>query len=96
MIIKKMFDRKSKYWVNDLGDNIYAVLLQKKFFNYMFGVKGYVFLGDVCENLGIRLEHGLYDLGWSKRNGDDRIDISFSNIEDTDNLEIIFECYPII
>lgn len=94
MIIKKKFDQLSSSWTEDVKFNEVFLKSQQTYFHDILKHRGYVFLRDIYEALGIEISRESCIYGWTKvRNN---IEFDFSQIGTTADFELIFKCHPII
>lgn len=97
-IIKKRFDSGCPSWEKEVKFNEYFLKAQQNYFTEMMQAQGFVFLRDVYMGLGLATTKESCILGWVKGvvKEKDYVNFSYSQIEDTSDFELIFECYPIL
>lgn len=97
MIIKKKFDCTNINWGKDPKFNEMFLKSKLYYFNDMLNWSGAVLLRDLYMDLGLETTAESCINGWVKGIGkDDFVKFSFSQIYDTPDFELIFECYPIL
>jgi len=75
----KLFDQFSPYWAEEAEYNYAWLRHQQDWFNSLLDMRGYVFLNEVYETLGmVRTEAGDV-VGWFLGNGDSYIDFGIFN-----------------
>lgn len=100
VIIEKVFDVSSHMWdKNSQYNGLYINAVLRKFDDTLH-VRGYVFLRDIYEQLGLKITNESCILGWVKNNIRNK-DVEFVNmtifpIEGTSNFKLVFDCYPIL
>ena len=81
-IYSRSFNNKCNGWTNSRKLNKYFLRLVECYFNDILRCRGYVYLKDVYEYLGIPLDAESYDVGWiyDEKNpiGDNFIDFGLS------------------
>ena len=63
-IYAKKFDESSAYWSIDPEVNLMFLRVTQSYFNEVLRARGYVFLRDVYERLGIPISALSLDVGW--------------------------------
>lgn len=70
----KFFDQSCSAWEKNPDYNYCFLKAQQEYFNHLLQAKGYVFLNDVYDALGIERTSAGQVVGWIKGAGDDYID----------------------
>lgn len=97
-IIRKRFDDRCPSWDKEPKFNELFLKSQHQYLNDVMQNQGFVFLRDVYMNLGLATTKESCILGWVKGVVPEKnfVDFKYSQIEDTSDFELVFECYPIL
>lgn len=76
----RYFDESSPCWEPNPEFSLMFLKAQENYFNELLQIKGYVFLNDVYEALGLSASQTGQLVGWVKGNGDDYIDFGIYNL----------------
>lgn len=84
--IKATFDDTCTGWTKNRELNRIYLIYVQRYFNDLLRARGYVFLRDIYEYLGIPITKECVIYGWVYRDSDSFIDFGLTNIDqDTDN-----------
>lgn len=93
-IYARRFDHKSPSWTDDGSYNEAFLKSVQCFYNSLLRVRGYVFLRDIYEQLGIPIDSKSIVVGWFYDSGnafvDNYIDFSIERIGDGPNFSLDF------
>lgn len=97
-IIRKRFDSRCPGWDEEAKFNECFLKAQQNYLTDVMQKQGFVFLRDVYTALGLATTKESCILGWVKGvvEGKDFVDFRYTQIEDTSDFELVFECYPIL
>ena len=99
MIIKKRFDRNCPNWDKTKILNEMFLKANQIWFNDLLQAKGYMFLSECYDILGIPLTKESCTGGWVKgvaKRDEDCVDFSFVPIPGGSDYELTFKCYSIL
>lgn len=90
----RWFDKSCTQWEPDLEYNIFTLKRAEEYFNLRLKARGYVFLNEVYEYLGIPCTPEGQCVGWMKGYGDDYIDFrvwdnAFADTEDRGTYYVV-------
>lgn len=63
-IYVKRYDKNAKYWMNNAEYNQYFIRMMINHFNTLLKTRGYVFLKDIYEYLGMPITRDSIIVGW--------------------------------
>jgi hypothetical protein len=96
----RFFDSSSRCWEDDPGFNIQFLKGAEKYFNNKLKSKGYVFLNDVYDYLGMEKTKAGQVVGWyydlKSPTGDNYIDFNMFNGSDEDKRRFVNGTEPVI
>ena len=69
MLVLATFTKESSHWSKDPEYNRIFLQAQQNYFNDKLKIKGYIFLNEVFEALGMQETKAGHNLGWTKYNG---------------------------
>lgn len=74
----RLFDQMSPHWAEESEYNLAWLHHKQDWFNYLLNMRGYVFLNEVYEDLGILRTEAGDVVGWFLGNGDSFIDFGLT------------------
>lgn len=90
----QVFDSSCKGWEEDQKFNVMYLKAEQNYFNDILKNRGYVFLRDILECLGIPITQTSLFVGWyydlSNASGDNYIDFDIHEKEDGSGIELDF------
>lgn len=76
------FDANSPNWTANSDVNVMLFMATENHFNVLLNTRGYVFLRDIYESLGLPVTKDSCMVGWSKKmNSQSRIDFAIKPIK---------------
>lgn len=63
-IFSVVFDENSAYWTKDPVCNEYFIKTKMNYLGGVFTARGYLFVRDILEELGIPVQRSTIDSGW--------------------------------
>ena len=97
-IIRKRFDKRCLNWDTNPEFSEMFLRTQQTYFNNVMQIQEFVFLRDIYMAIGLPVTKESCMLGWVKGVVKDKdfVNFEYSKINDTDDFELVFECYPIL
>lgn len=99
-IYARKFDSASSKWVDNATTNMALLRYLESTYNELLKARGYVFLRDVYEALGIPIDYRSIVVGWFYDSGnafaDNFIDFSIEHIDSTSDFWLDFNVDGII
>lgn len=96
---KKKFDKNCPNWdeIGTINEALFKA--NQDWFNSILQARGYMFLRECYDTLGIPLTKESCTYGWVKgvvKEDEDCVNFSFVPIPGGSDYELIFKCYPIL
>ena len=88
-LYERTFNRNCIDWCDDKKYNIMLVQHRTVWFNNILRTRGYVFLRDIFETLGITVDRECLLAGWTYGRCKDEADFIEINIQETDGPDLI-------
>lgn len=83
-IYEKRFNKESEKWCKDVLSNAYFIENAILYFDDILRNRGYVFLKDIYEYMGLPITRDSIIVGWYRDNFNKHVDISYEKINETD------------